>query len=235
MLSYKLKHLCSRVIASLSAVGLFSITGTAKAANFYELGTKVTVLDAKTFAAAYEKEAGLTCSSEDSIAVSGVITGVTADGAKACSYILKKGFVYYSETGSCLAAGLEGVKPKYFSSGVECVTGTYSGDTYGMIFASGIEAFPNHIQNLMSGTSGVQDGQYIVTVKPDSNGVAALDEGLLGYEPIRVNFDCKGAVSGTYASNATGYAYTYSGAQVELPGKENCVAPSGYIFSGWAD
>ncbi len=40
MLSYKLKHLCSRVIASLSAVGLFSVnTGAAQAATYtYQRG-----------------------------------------------------------------------------------------------------------------------------------------------------------------------------------------------------
>lgn len=237
MLSYKLKHLCSRVIASLSAVGLFSISGTGKAAAAeYEFGAKLAIQQAKTFTANYEKDATISCDMSDvNVAVSAVVSGLDGNGKLACSYILKKGFVYYSETGNCLAAGITS-KPstKYFISGTDCDMGTYSGNTYGKIKSSGISAFPNHVQTLLTEYSGATSDQYVVTVTGNSSGYASLSTGSLGYAPVKAVFDCT-ANSGTYASDATGYAYTYSGGYVTLPDSKNCVAASGYTFSGWMD
>lgn len=235
MLSYKLKHLCSRVIASLSAVGLFSITGTGKAAAAeYEFGASLQIQQAKTFTANYEKNATIDCFTGANVAVAGVVSGLNGDGQLACSYILKKGFVYYDTTGTCLSAGVAS-KPatKYFTSGMVCTSGTYSGSLYGAIKGTGISSYPEHVQTLMTEYSGATSDQYVVTVT-GSSGTAQLDTTLLGYAPVKVTFDCT-ANSGTYATDATGYAYTYAGGSITLPESDNCVAASGYTFSGWMD
>lgn len=235
MLSYKLKHLCSRVIASLSAVGLFSITDTGKAAAAeYNFGASAKVEQAKTFTANYEKDTTIVCSTSGvDIAVSSYVSGLNANGVLACSYILKKGFVYYDSTGTCLAAGVSSApETKYFNSGASCDMGTYSGNLYSAIKGTGISNFPQHVQTLLSEVTSAESGQYVVTVTGDSSGYAKLDAGALGYAPVKVTFDCT-ANSGKYASDATGYAYTYSGGSITLPDSDNCVAPSGYTFSGW--
>lgn len=241
MLSYKLKHLCSRVIASLSAVGLFSITGTGKAAaGEYNFGASYEVHLDKTFSANYQEEETINCSmvGDVDVAVSTVVSGEDGAGYLACSYVLKRGFVYYDKFGTCLDAGVSSTPDtKYYNSGVSCEVGTYSGDLYGSIKQTGIESFTYHVQTLLSEVSDIGSDQYVVTVTGDASGYAALDPSRLGYKPLKVTFDCK-AGGGSYsdsANGATGYAYTYSGGSVIFPGANNCVAPDGYKFSGWKD
>ncbi len=235
MLSYKLKHLCSRVIASLSAVGLFSITGTGKAtASEYEFGARLAIQQDKTFTANYEKNATVECFTGSNVAIAKVVSGLNGDGQLACSYILNKGFVYYDTTGTCLSAGVTSVPAtKYFTSGVVCASGIYSGSLYGAIKGTGISSYPEHVQTLLTEYSNGDSKQYVVTVTGNS-GTAPLDTSLLGYAPVKVTFDCT-ANSGTYSTDSTGYAYTYSGGYVTLPDSDNCVAASGYTFSGWMD
>ncbi|MDO4424071.1 MAG: hypothetical protein Q4C08_04725, partial [Pseudomonadota bacterium] len=144
MLSYKLKHICSRVIASLSAVGIISIAhsndaaaadrGSASTMTYVEPGDTFTynLASALTLNAGYtEVESG--CSMELSDGSDGnfesftYTTGTTgASGyAPSCQYKCKAGYVWDGTTEtSGVAHGSTAVKDDYVVPGVGCVLDT---------------------------------------------------------------------------------------------------------------
>lgn len=145
MLSYKLKHLCSRVIASLSAVGIISIAhsndaaaanrGTAASMTYVEPGDTFTynLTSALTLNADYtEVESG--CSMElsdgtdgnfESFTYTSGTTGASGQAPK-CTYTCKAGYVWgvaSSTDTSGVAVGASGVKDDYVVPGTGCVPG----------------------------------------------------------------------------------------------------------------
>jgi hypothetical protein len=145
MLSYKLKHLCSRVIASLSAVGLFSIAQTGEA-NAKDQGLassgfqyaqpgdtfKFDIATGLTLAADYmETPSGcsmqLKDGSDGNFASSVYTTGTTGASGKApyCNYTCKAGYVWEGTTHTTgIIEGTTGVKDAYLTPGTGCVKDT---------------------------------------------------------------------------------------------------------------
>lgn len=145
MLSYKLKHLCSRVIASLSAVGLFSIAQTGEA-NAKDQGLastgfsyaqpgdtfKFDVATGLTLAADYmEVQSGcsmqLTDGSDGNFASFVYTTGTTGASGKApsCNYTCKAGYVWGNTTHTTgIITGMTGVQHAYLTPGSGCVEDT---------------------------------------------------------------------------------------------------------------
>jgi hypothetical protein len=145
MLSYKLKHLCSRVIASLSAVGLFSIAQTGEA-NAKDQGSasvgfqyampgdtfKFDVANTLSMVAGYtETPSGcsmqLKDGSDGNFASSVYTTGTTGASGKApyCNYTCKAGYVWEGTTHTTgIISGQTGVKDAYLIPGTGCVKDT---------------------------------------------------------------------------------------------------------------
>lgn len=100
MLSYKLKHLCSRVIASLSAVGLFSVNaGVAQAATYtYQPGDS---FKAYNYAANTTFSANMTEMTAEDYCLTGSnvrnVARVTFNGGS-CEYECSSGFAFMQAT-----------------------------------------------------------------------------------------------------------------------------------------
>lgn len=247
MLSYKLKHLCSRVIASLSAVGLISITNTDTAnAVTYKSGESITnkYSENTVLFAKYEEKPALKCSeagmdtNPDIYATySGTYSGATTI-EDVCVYVLQPGYGIVEETGNCL--GSTDTSTKYYSYGGDsgCQMADYSGATIsGLIYESG-DAAAKYLftQVLTDYQSGRLESihQSVVRVVAGSSGTAYLDTSKIVKKEIRINFNCENGNLG-FASQNTGVAYTKLGWEVTMPSAENCVVPSGMLFSGWSD
>lgn len=240
MLSYKLKHLCSRVIASLSAVGLISITNTGKAnAGNYSGGATVTntYIQSKTFTATYENLAQ--CSSGVNIekAIAGEI-----NGENVCTYILKPGYGLVNSTGTCNASG----DFQTYAFGATCVEETYNGVLLSSILSgqssssgTGYSGSGEHLTDEVvayynSANNTDLQYAYVVTVKENSSGEALLStENIVG-RSIRINFSC-GAGKQPTSGSGTGFAYVRYGTDMVLPSANMCTPPNGMKFSGWSD
>lgn len=244
MLSYKLKHLCSRVIASLSAVGLISITNTGTAnATSYSASESITnkysedtVLSAK-YVSLKCSEAGM-----DANYIYATYSGTYSDSTTTedvCVYVLKPGYGIIEETGNCLASSA--TLTAYYSYGEDsnCQMPKYVGTTIsGLIYPAG-DNIAKYLasQVLADYQSGLLNSiqQSVVRVVADENGEAYLDTTKIEKKEIRISFDCDVPGSQGYASQNTGVAYTKLDWEVTMPGAANCVASSGMRFVGWSD
>lgn len=263
MLSYKLKHICSRVIASLSAVGIISIahSNDAAAANLGNASTMTTAKPGDTFT--YDLTSALTLNAGYSEAESGCsmelsdgtdgnfesftyTTGTTGAGGVApkCVYKCKAGYVWgiTTET-SGVAYGSAGVKDDYVVPGTGCVLDTRVTCTVSDAYSGTISA----------GTSGV-DGNgksyctwsckkgYSVDGGSDTKTTYTSETGVYGVQyptanckarQYTVTFDC--GASGYYGgtSNSTGTGKATFGQTFTIPTTAVCTK-DGYNFSGWA-
>lgn len=138
MLSYKLKHLCSRVIASLSIFGFMSITsggvnhafaaeqkvdGIGTSGNGYKVGDKVVwmQLSNKELVAQYVKMAGCSEQNDEGESVNATVTQSEGSipGMTLCSYVCADGNVWvnsdrtseYKGGKSYEVSGMEAVVP----------------------------------------------------------------------------------------------------------------------------
>ncbi|MBQ2017323.1 MAG: hypothetical protein II208_02240, partial [Alphaproteobacteria bacterium] len=111
MLQYKFKHLCSRIIASLSAIGLFSISSNADAAAAkYKPGDSFTLTNPKAYTlnAEYESMTGLcmlTTKNGVNINATATFTAqVTGEAGEIttgyCLYTCNANYGYYADTSS---------------------------------------------------------------------------------------------------------------------------------------
>lgn len=249
MLSYKLKHLCSRVIASLSAVGLISITNTGKAnAGSYDGGATVTntYVQSQTFTATYGNLAK--CSQGDNIetAIAGEI-----NGKNVCTYILKPGYVLIDTSGSCNASG----DFQTYAFGASCTEDTYSG----VLLSSILSGQSSSSGSGSSGTGSTYTGSassehltdevvayynsandtdlqyaYVVTKEENTNGEAYLSTSAIVGRSIRINFNCGSGTPPTSGSG-TGFAYVRYGKDMVLPSANMCTPPNGKKFTSWSD
>ena len=142
MLSYKLKHICSRVIASLSAVGIISIAhsndanaatdrGTASGMTYVEPGDtfKYNLTSSLTLDAEYKEiESGcsmvLSDDSDGNFESFVYTTGTTGTSGKApkCTYTCKAGYTWADTTYTTgIVEGSAGVKDDYVVPGTGCV------------------------------------------------------------------------------------------------------------------
>lgn len=252
MLSNGLKHLCSRIIASLSAVGLISIANSAEAASYdkYEKGKvysngdtiKWTVASAKKFTAQYGEKAG-NC---DFSLVSGVASS---------SYVAVSGM--YGYTGQCtytceagkFAQGENGFASSATSFTVSGVAGATISALSGCVYAkpascatldnatSEIKGDPNsgfYCQwNCSSGYSVGGGDSTTTSIQHNiatSTAVQTPNGQCLGRN-YEVTFDCttSGFISGTDYSSATSTAVF--GASFTIDKK--CTPISGFTFNGW--
>ncbi len=244
MLSYKLKHLCSRVIASLSAVGLISITNTGKAnAATYAGGATVknTYVQSQTFTAKYETLA--TCTSAGGN-IEKAIAG-ELNGESVCTYILKPGYAMVDQRGDCIGSSGD---YKTFAFGASCTEDTYSGvllssflgsSTSGSGTAgSGYSGSSEHLDDEVvayynSANNTDLQYAYVVTVKDDGSGKALLNTNNIVARAIRVNFNC-GAGTAPASGSGTGFAYVRYGKDMVLPAANMCTPPNGQKFTSWS-
>lgn len=246
MLSYKLKHLCSRVIASLSAVGLISITNTGKAhAKNYEPSATVTntyVADT-AFTATYSKTLTCQTSTDDARIVEG-FTGMNGYGQEICTYILKPGYALIVETGNCLSrssdfptyyekeAGTKGFCTEESYSGV--YQNTYSGTTVEGLLEPSDEQKGGYAWTAVQAryeSGGIDPSQAVVSVPASADKTAPLPS-VVNPKQIRIDFACG---DGTYVEGTTGVAYVIYGTDFVTPGIETCTPPSGTEFEKWSD
>lgn len=263
MLSYKLKHICSRVIASLSAVGIISIAhsndaaaadrGSASSMSFVEPGDTFTynLASALTLDAEY-KEIESGCSMELSDGSDGnfesftYTTGTTgASGyAPKCQYKCKAGYVWDGTTSNTgVAVGASGVVNDYVVPEAGCVLNTRLtctvSETYSGTISRGVSGVDSSGKTYCTWTC--KDG-YSVAGGGDSTTTYTSAKGLYGEQfptaqckarTYRVTFDC--GTSGFYngTTETTGYTTATFGQKFTVPTTAVC-AKDGYNFSGWA-
>lgn len=244
MLSYKLKHLCSRVIASLSAVGLISITNTGKAnAGSYPGGATVTntYMQTQTFTATYATLA--TCSS----AGGNIETAIAGElnGKNVCTYILKPGYGIVDQTGNCTDGS---GNYKTFAFGATCTEEIYSGVLLSSLLSSssgtgsagsGYSGSSEHLADeVVAYYNSANDTDlqyaYVVTVQDDGSGKALLNTNNIVGRAIRINFSC-GAGTQPSSGSGTGFAYVRFGKDMVLPSAYMCTPPNGQKFTSWSD
>lgn len=246
MLSYKLKHLCSRVIASLSAVGLISVTNTGKAhAKNYEPSATVanTYVADTAFTATYSETLTCQTSNDDGRIVEG-FTGMNGAGQEICTYILKPGYALIVETGNCL--GRSSNFPAYYAkkAGTKgfCTEESYSGVLENTYSGTTVEALLDPNDDKKGGyawtavqtrynSGDIDPSQAVVSVPASADKTAKLPNAV---EPkhIRIDFACG---DGTYVEGTTGVAYVIYGTDFVAPGIETCTPPSGKKFENWSD
>ena len=110
MLQYKFKHLCSRIIASLSAIGLFSISSNADAATKYKPGDSFTLTNPKAYTlnAEYESMTGLCMlTTKNGVDINATatftpqVTGTSGETTTGyCLYTCKSDYGYYAAVGA---------------------------------------------------------------------------------------------------------------------------------------
>lgn len=260
MLSYKLKHLCSRVIASLSAVGIISIahSNDAAAAN---LGNASTMTEAQpgdtftynltsalTLGAEYtEVESG--CSMELSDGTDGnfesftYTTGTTGASGQApkCVYTCKAGYVWQIETAtetSGVIVGTSGVANEYVVPGTGCVPAALTctvSSTYSSTISAGTTGSGNSCVWTCKAGYSVNGGTDTTTTYTSSTGLygEVYPTAQCKARSYKVTFDCgtSGLYSGT--SYSTGVAMATYGQTFTIPAGAVCTK-DGYNFSGWA-
>lgn len=247
MLAYKLKHLCSQVIASLSAVGLISIAGTGQArATTLTQGQSVTNSFAvnTTFTATYSDTLECDGPADDPRIATG-IAGTNKNGDYVCTYILKPGYAPELYTGNCVASG----KATYYN--VEAMTasvctearytgvseaGGYSGTMVSYLVGDQIAddlkgAYLYEFVQDQYEANNVVFSQSVVTVPRESNGTAPLPSGITKKQ-IRINFSCG---KGTYVRGQTGVAYVPYGESFVAPSATTCDPANGTVFKEWSD
>lgn len=245
MLSYKFKHLCSRVIASLSAVGLFSIANTGQAhAVTYEPGESVTnrYLNATTMTAKYSNT--ITCqTSEDDNRIYAGFAGTNAAGRQVCTYILTPGYALVVKAGNCVPVSGNGVEYYSGEAGSSVCTGTdysgvlqdnYSGTTVAALQTPSVDHMKGHlyteVQNAYNNDKSISTNA-VVTVPRSDDGTAPLPDAVAPKE-VRIDFDCG---AGTYVSDYTGVAYVLYGKSFKLPEARACTPAAGKAFTNWSD
>ncbi len=259
MLSYKLKHICSRVIASLSAVGIISIAhsndavaadrGNAANMSYAEPGDtfKYNITSDMTLGAEYE-EIPTGCSMELADGTDGNFSGYVytsgttgVSGRAQCTYTCKDGYTWGDTTyTSGVAEGAAGLANDYVVPEIGCVLPKLScsvGNDY-----SG---------TISNATSGVSSGVayctwtckagYSVDGGADTTTTFTGAKGAHGEQfptaqckarQFEVIFDCgaSGYYSGT--SMSTGIAKATYGQTFKVPTTAVCTK-DGYSFSGW--
>ena len=246
MLSYKLKHLCSRVIASLSAVGLFSITNTgnvhATTLEPYTTATNSFSTNA-TFTATYVNDTICDTPEKDPRIVTG-FAGKNGAGNEVCTYVLKPGYALEVMTGYCIPYGEDAAyyEVKDMSQGM-CEETVYSGvlaDTYSGTTISGLmdenataerdgHVYAQVLQGYERGDFAVT--QHVVTVPRLSDGTTPLPAAV-GLKQIRIDFSCG---VGEYNQGGTGVVYVRYGKQFMVPGENTCQPKPGQKFDKWSD
>ncbi len=245
MLSYKLKHLCSRVIASLSAVGLFSITNTGNvhATTLEPWATATNSFSTNaTFTATYVNDTICDTPEKDPRIVTG-FAGKNAAGNEVCTYVLKPGYALEVATGSCIPDGKDaeyyGVKA--MSQGM-CEEALYSGilnDVYSgttitkLMDEEETEIRDGHVYAPV--LTAYKQGDFVqtqrvVTVPRQSDGSTPLPENVK-LQQIRIDFSCG---VGEY-DGGTGVVYVRYGKQFMVPGANTCQPKPGQLFDKWSD
>lgn len=260
MLSYKLKHLCSRVIASLSAVGIISIahSNDAAAANLGNASTMTEAQPGDTFTynltSALTLNAGYTevesgCSMELSDGTDGnfesftYTTGTTGAGGVApkCTYTCKAGYVWgvaSSTDTSGVAAGTSGVANDYVVPGTGCVAAALTctvPSTYAGTISEGTTGSGSYCVWTCKAGYSVNGGTDTTTTFNSATGVYGVVYPTANCKArsYKVTFDCgaSGLYSGT--SYSTGTATATYGQTFTIPAGAVCTK-DGYNFSGWA-
>ncbi|MBO5739772.1 MAG: hypothetical protein J6R52_01755 [Alphaproteobacteria bacterium] len=229
MLSYKLKHLCSRVIASLSAVGLFSIAQTGEA-NAKDQGLassgfqyaqpgdtfKFDVATGLTLGADYiETPSGcsmqLTDGSDGNFESFVYTSGTTGASGKApsCNYTCKAGYVWANTTYTTgIIEGSTGVKDAYLTPGTGCVEDTRANCLISSSHTSTISR-----AEFVSGATGTSTSGYCVWYCKD------------GYS-VEGGRDTTTGITG--ATGMTGDVYSSAGCKARLYDVKFDCGASGY-------
>ncbi len=229
MLQYKLKHICSRIIASLSAFGLFSITGNVANAAEYEPGQSFTYTyaSAKTMTAQYSD----LCQYSSGIHI---VSAKYENGY--CKYTCEEGF-QMSGSGSFsvqipTGTGSGGTEPYTQQTGCEIVTScaTVVNAAAGVLTTSGGTGKCTWTCN--NGYS-VGGGTSTNTTITEMGSGLITTESTCSARTYTVTFDCGvgGKISGTSNQTMTGKA-TY-GKSFQIPTDAKC-EKAGYNFTGWA-
>lgn len=263
MLSYKLKHICSRVIASLSAVGIISIAhsndanaatnrGTASGMAYVEPGDTFTynLTSALTLNAGYT-EAQSGCSMELTDGSDGNFSGYTyASGstgtsgkAPTCTYTCKNGYVWDGTTSTTgVVAGQTGVANAYVVPGTGCVldtrttcdVGTFSGSIKAGVSGTDTSGKATCTWTCMDGYS-VGGGTNTTTTYVDTYTTYGnlTPTKACQARSYKVTFDC--GASGYYGgtTDTTGYTMATFGQTFTVPTTAVCTK-DGFNFSGWA-
>lgn len=225
MLSYRLRHLCSIVIASLSTIGLFSVGQRAVAAA--------------------PGGGSLTCETTTSGGASVNATVVAQDSS--CVYtcnpdyfyvdssgMMSKGFVVFGSGLVVPSGGCVAVKPtcEILSShtgiaSVEVVEADSSSDPTGLV---------EFYCKWKCKTGYSKEGGDDATASFESSRMSMPNQSSQSYQDckprrFKVTFDCvSGNVVGTNSSTVTGYAYYNQVFEIE----HYCSPYSGMTFNGWS-
>lgn len=253
MLSYKFKHLVSRVIASLSAFGILSITDHAHAADLLSPDQDYSFRDSGsiTFTAFYE---GCELSSKNNDASftnpprqkSVWLTSSTAatDSRAYCIYICDSSYTrsmtYYSG-GAATGAGPHDsidihIGATYPNLG-QYITGISTQgsatDFETVLNDRGYKA-PQDMLNAYAADVNNYTGQHAVVVP-----LSDIDAGIVNVDNICIQetylakFDCGDGEPTKVADSYTGARLVRYKDTIKLPKAENCIAPAGFYFSGW--
>ena len=261
MLSYKLKHICSRVIASLSAVGIISIAhsndaaakdlGTAAGVTYAEPGDsfKYNVTSDMSLNADY-KEIPTGCSMELANGNDGnfksyeYASGTTGASGKAqCTYTCKDGYTWGDTTNtSGIAEGRAGYANDLVVPEIGCVLpklscsvgNNYSGtisNATSGVNASGV-AYCTWTCKAGYSVDGGRDTTTTFTGAKGEHG-EQFPTAQCKARQFEVKFDC--GTSGYYngTSLSTGVATATYGQTFTVPATAVCTK-EGYTFSGWA-
>ena len=243
MLQYKLKHLCSRIIAGLSAFGLFNIASDANAVE-YKPGASFTYnfTSDQTFTATYEATNDICVFSADKNIISGKYTSGTtgASGQTGfCTFTCKDGYGLSSDGSSGYTTSVSGADGTIVAQTgcVELKPNCIVPDA-----ASGL-----HISYASTGTKDnkfyciwhCEDGYSVGGGTSTGTGITSITgfgdmyptEGCSA-RTFKVTFDC--LAGGKYGSSSgqSGTATATYGQSFTIPTDATC-KKTGYNFSGW--
>lgn len=254
MLSYKFKHLISRVVASLSAFGILSITDHAHAQDLLLPNSdyKYTELGNITFTASYEGGCILSTNNKsDSLAnpprqLSAWLTKSTnaSDSGRYCIYICdshtSKSKTFYSGGADVGAGPHDSIttrfetapKPGTYLSGIDTTTSVAG--FVNALSTKGYEA-PQDMQDAYSADMKNYTGQHalVIPFAEIANGTISVDD-ICIQQTFVAKFDCGDGEPNITGDNYTGAKLARYDSTIKLPYERNCIAPSGFSFAGWA-
>lgn len=248
MLSYKLKHICSRIVASLSAFGLFSITANDANAGVYSPGYSFTynTAGAKTFNAAYESNS-CQYGDEDHIKSATYVPATGSGGTDYCQFTCADGYAYtLSGTSGQTTYTVNGSGTIDAGSGCQkilqptCKTTLANGSTAHIAKAAAkqisgdSEISYNCVWTCENGYSSGGKADTTTTITKTNAIGTVYPTAACQARQYTVTFDCgsSGLISGT--SNQSMTATATFGQTFTIPTAAQCLKDN-YTFSGWSD
>lgn len=248
MLSYKLKHLCSQMFASLAAFGLFSLGGGEARADVQSPESTFNFVgrtESFTVAATYADECGIPDGFKG-ISSAEFVTGGSGSGY--CKYTCKDKY-YYQENNTGVASmtgitGGSGSATKFIAPGDcypmpdSCITGLWEGtgiyikqttEETDIEFATGLGYYC--VAKCKDGFVSSTDATKDYAQSSYATSTAALTVPACEGKNFTMTVNCgSGNYDGT--SSSTGNVTVRYGTTIKLPGSEQCVWP-GHTLKGY--